>query len=43
VQFGVGARGALSLVPSELESLYGGRLEPGAYLYLLASPPLMVH
>jgi hypothetical protein len=33
---GVGARGSLSFVPAELATLYGARIQPGGYLYLLA-------
>jgi hypothetical protein len=38
VWLGVGARGSLSFVPAELEPFYGGGIQPGAYLYLLAGP-----
>jgi hypothetical protein len=33
-QLGLGVRGSLALVPAALEPLYGGRVQPGAYLYL---------
>jgi heavy metal-binding protein len=36
VWLGVGARGALAFVPAALDPFYGGRVQPGAYLYLLA-------
>ncbi|HEY6908265.1 MAG TPA: heavy metal-binding domain-containing protein [Myxococcales bacterium] len=36
VWVGVGARGALAFVPAALESLYGGSVQPGGYVYLLA-------
>jgi hypothetical protein len=36
VWVGVGARGALAFVPAALQPLYGGTVQPGGYLYLLA-------
>ena len=37
VQLGLGARGSLAFIPAELASFYGGRVEPGAYLYVMAT------
>ncbi|HZX96070.1 MAG TPA: heavy metal-binding domain-containing protein [Myxococcales bacterium] len=36
LSFGVGARGSLAFVPGSLETDYGGKVQPGFYVYLLA-------
>jgi hypothetical protein len=37
LQPGLGARGSLAFVPAELAPFYGGRVEPGAYVYVSAA------
>jgi hypothetical protein len=36
VWLGLGARGSLAFAPAQLQSFYGGAIEPGVFVYLLA-------
>lgn len=37
----LGVRGSLAIVPAELSGLYGGRVQPGVYVYLLVQAARM--